>query len=81
MKIYAAPLVEGHLPPQVGTVDHLEGVNFIKLKRANTFDGQAHWIPTEWVTRVEGNAIYLNQTQTEFHRNKLYKTPVSLTGL
>lgn len=75
MKIFAAPMAEGHLPPVVGTVERAEGPNFIELKRTNTFDGQTHWIPRDWVARVDAQGVYLNRNQAEFQRQKLYITP------
>jgi hypothetical protein len=35
---------------QFGTVDHLDG-DFIKLTKDDK--GQHHWIPTNWVTKVD----------------------------
>jgi len=78
MKIFAAPLEQGDVPPLVSTVERMDGPNFIKLKRTNTFDGQAHWIPTDWVAKVDSTGVYLNRTQADFHRGKLFATPVRL---
>ena len=36
---------------QFGTVDHMEGSNYIKLTKDQ--QGQHHWIPTSWVTTVD----------------------------
>jgi len=37
---------------RVGTVDHMEG-NAIKLTRNDSPDGQHHFIPVNWVARVD----------------------------
>lgn len=40
---------------QVGTVDHLDGENMIKLTRDE--EGNHHWIPISWVTSVDGTVL------------------------
>jgi hypothetical protein len=37
---------------QFAVVDHVEG-DSIKLTRKDSPDGQHHWIPLSWVTRVD----------------------------
>ena len=37
---------------QFATVDHVEG-GYIKLTKSGSKDGQHHWIPMDWVTRVD----------------------------
>jgi hypothetical protein len=36
---------------QFGTVDHMDGTDYIKLTKDDS--GQHHWIPVEWVTQVD----------------------------
>jgi hypothetical protein len=36
---------------QFGTVDHMDGPDWIKLTKDNK--GRHHWIPADWVTRVD----------------------------
>jgi hypothetical protein len=36
---------------EIATVDHMDGVKSIKLTKDQT--GQHHWIPVEWVARVD----------------------------
>ena len=49
----------------VGTVDHIEG-NRIKLgKNDPQANGQHHYIPTDWIERVEGDQVYLRQKAQE----------------
>lgn len=49
-------MIRDHMPVvcseggQFGTVDHMDG-NSIKLTRDDK--GQHHWIPVDWVTRVD----------------------------
>ncbi len=44
--------VHGSNNKQFATVDHVDG-NYIKLTRNGSPDGQHHWIPLDWVTRVD----------------------------
>lgn len=46
----------------VGHVDHLDVANSIKLTK--DAQGQHHWIPLAWVTRVEGQ-IHLSRSATQ----------------
>jgi hypothetical protein len=50
----------------VGTVDHMEGGNRIKLTRRDpNAGGEHHYIPLEWVDSVEGDRVRLNKTGEE----------------
>ena len=47
----------------VGTVDHLDGQDKIKLaKNDQSATGQHHYIPTQWVQQIQGNQVVLNKT-------------------
>ncbi|MFW2123954.1 DUF2171 domain-containing protein [Acinetobacter ursingii] len=47
----------------VGTVDHLDGQDKIKLaKNDQSANGQHHYIPTQWVQQIQGNQVVLNKT-------------------
>lgn len=59
----------------VGTVDHLEGLDYIKLKRSDSPDGRHHWIPIDWVEGVDDKAVYLNKTPEEVSRGLLNENP------
>jgi hypothetical protein len=49
----------------VGTVDHIEG-NRIKLaKNDPQAGGQHHYIPADWVDRVDGDEVCLRQSARE----------------
>ena len=49
----------------VGTVDHLEGDRIKLAKNDPLSGGQHHYIPTDWVERVEGDQVCLRQNAQE----------------
>lgn len=49
----------------VGTVDHMDGTDRIKLTKNDANDGQHHFIPLSWVASAEGNEVKLNKTASE----------------
>ena len=59
---------------QFGTVDHVEG-NFIKLTKSGSNDGQHHWIPTEWVTRVDEH-VHVDRPGEQAMREWLSNPPM-----
>ncbi|RJE50937.1 hypothetical protein AMS70_03800 [Acinetobacter sp. JS678] len=48
---------------KVGTVDHLDGDNQLKLTRDES--GQHHLIPTGWIGEVKENQVILNKNSQE----------------
>ena len=48
---------------KVGTVDHLDGENQLKLTRDES--GQHHLIPTAWIGEVKENEVILNKNSEE----------------
>jgi hypothetical protein len=48
----------------VGTVDHMEGNDMIKLTRSDSMDGQHHFIPVDWVSDVS-DRVRLDRTQEQ----------------
>lgn len=44
---------------QLGTVDHLDARNMIKLTKDQ--GGQHHWIPLSWVTKVD-NEVHVDRS-------------------
>ncbi|MBJ9704805.1 DUF2171 domain-containing protein [Acinetobacter calcoaceticus] len=48
---------------KVGTVDHLDGENQLKLTRYES--GQHHLIPTAWIGEVKENQVILNKNSEE----------------
>ncbi len=50
----------------VGTVDHMDGSDRIKLTRKDPeAHGHHHYIPLEWVESVENDRVRLNKTCQE----------------
>ncbi len=49
---------------KIGTVDHLEGLDQIKLAKDTAPDGQHHMIPLVWVDHVDAH-VHLNRTSAE----------------
>jgi hypothetical protein len=49
---------------KIGTVDHLEGTDKIKLARSTSPDGQHHYIPLTWVDHVDTH-VHLTMASTE----------------
>ncbi|HMN52241.1 MAG TPA: DUF2171 domain-containing protein [Xanthobacteraceae bacterium] len=48
----------------LGTVDHLEGADKIKLTKSDAADGKHHLIPLSWVERVDEH-VHLNKSTQE----------------
>jgi hypothetical protein len=54
----------------VGTVDHMEGRDQIKLTRQDEdAGGQHHYIPLEWVASADGTRVTLDKPAAEAERN------------
>ncbi|MFC5848978.1 DUF2171 domain-containing protein [Deinococcus petrolearius] len=49
----------------VGTVDHLEGENQLKLTRNDSTDGQHHYVELSQVESMDDVAVYLNVTRDD----------------
>lgn len=50
----------------VGVVDAVDGDNAVRLARRDVFGhGDHHWIPLDWVDRVDGNVVFLGLTGRE----------------
>lgn len=56
--------VRGSDGEHIGTVDHVAGENRIKLTKSDSFDGQHHLIPLDWVDHVD-QQVHLNVTASE----------------
>lgn len=62
--------IKEHMPvvgadgTHLGTVDHLDGDARIKLTKNDDDDGQHHFIPTDWVERVDSH-VHLNISSDE----------------
>ena len=58
--------VVGSDEQHVGTVDHLEGSDRIKLtKKDSDAHGHHHFIPLAWVESVTGDRVKLNKTSAD----------------
>jgi len=49
---------------KIGTVDHLDGPDRIKLAKNTSPDGQHHYVPLAWVERVDAH-VHLRRTSAE----------------
>ena len=49
----------------VGTVDHVEGDRIKLTKNDPQAGGKHHYIPADWVERVEGDQVWLRQKAQE----------------
>lgn len=49
---------------KIGTVDHLEGINEIKLTKHDAPDGKHHLIPMSWVDHVD-QKVHLNKAAND----------------
>ena len=62
---------------KIGKVDHLDG-DSIKLTRSDpTAGGQHHWIPSEWVDRVDQN-VHLKKNSEQVRRE--WKSESAMTA-
>ncbi|MCT9204309.1 DUF2171 domain-containing protein [Acinetobacter baumannii] len=52
---------------KVGTVDHLEGENQLKLTKDE--NDQHHLIPTSWIGEVKEDQVILNKNSEEVKEN------------
>lgn len=48
---------------QIGSVDHLDGENSVKLTRDES--GSHHWIPVSWVTDVTDTTVMLARSSSQ----------------
>jgi uncharacterized protein (TIGR02271 family) len=48
----------------IGTVDHLEGQDRIKLAKSTSPDGKHHFVPFTWIDHVDSH-VHLNKTAAE----------------
>ena len=49
---------------RVGTVDHIDDDDQIKLTRGDSADGEHHFVPLDWVDRVD-DVIHLNKASVD----------------
>ena len=65
--------VVGSNDTQVGAVDRVEG-QYIKLTERDSPDHQHHWIPTNWVTRVD-DQVHVDRPGDQAMREWLSSPP------
>ena len=54
----------------VGKVDHMEGMDQIKLTKSDKdAGGTHHYIPLEWVASIDGGRVRLDKSAAEVERN------------
>jgi len=53
----------------VGTVDHVEGERIKLAKNDPQAGGQHHYIPGDWVDRIDGDQVCLRQSAQEVRSN------------
>lgn len=59
----------------VGSVDHLDGEKYIKLRRVDAPEGKHRWIPADWVETIRNECVFLNKSEAEFRQQVLYDMP------
>jgi len=59
----------------VATVDHLDGPDYIKLRKDDSPDGRHHWIPVSWVDSADENTIYVDKTPEQFNNGLFLERP------
>lgn len=57
--------VRGSDGKHVGTVDHAEGQDRVKLTKSDSPNGEHRYLSWDWVDRVEGETVHLNMTANE----------------
>lgn len=50
----------------VGTVDHLDGEKYVKLRKSDAPGGAHRWIPIDWIENIDASGVHLNKTEAEF---------------
>lgn len=75
LKVFARANDADEQPQQVATVDHLDGENYIKLKRSDSPDGEHHWIPLDLVSKIDEHGVVVSCSVDEFENEKLDELP------
>ncbi|MBV9388624.1 MAG: DUF2171 domain-containing protein [Chroococcidiopsidaceae cyanobacterium CP_BM_ER_R8_30] len=50
---------------RIGTVEHVDGEKYIKLRKDDSPDNHFHWVPIDWVESIDDEAVYLNKVRDE----------------
>jgi hypothetical protein len=62
----------------VGSVDHLDGEKYIKLRRVDAPDGKHRWVPMTWVDTIRNGCVFLNKTDQQFRMAVMYSMPTDV---
>ena len=74
-------MIKNHMPVvcsdegQFGTVDHMDGSNWIKLTKDDK--GQHHWIQVDWVSRVD-NKVHVDRPGAQAMREWSTSPPTGM---
>ena len=74
-------MIKNHMPVvcsdegRFGTVDHMDGSNWIKLTKDDK--GQHHWIPVDWVSRVD-NKVHVDRPGAQAMREWSTSPPTGM---
>jgi len=52
----------------IGTVDHMEGSDKIKLTKTDSPDGQHHFIPLDWIDHIDEH-VHLSKSADDVRRD------------
>jgi len=52
----------------IGTVDHMEGSDKIKLTKTDSPDGQHHFIPLDWIDHIDEH-VHLSKSAEDVRRD------------
>jgi hypothetical protein len=63
---------------RIGTVDGMEGANFIKLTQNDSEDGKHHWIQRDWVESMDGDALRLSMDAESVRDHWYNENPLGL---
>lgn len=60
---------------KVGSVDGLDG-NFLKLNRKDSDDKNHHWIPLDWIERIDDKNVFLNHSAADYKHLRRNSKPL-----
>lgn len=60
---------------RVGSVDHVDG-EYLKLNRKDADDRAHHWIPLDWIDKIDEQAVFLNHSASEYKHLRRNSKPI-----
>ncbi|MBC7531055.1 MAG: DUF2171 domain-containing protein [Oligoflexus sp.] len=60
---------------KVGSVDHVDG-EFLKLNRKDADDRLHHWIPLNWIEKIDDNNVFLSHSAAEYKHSRRNSKPL-----